>query len=126
MCDYWHYVLLFPMVHGQIQGIISFQEYSQRSIFSLFSIYVQKASSAFNPQLIGVLLFHLNKMLDMLILQTQFLPKSSLYGPLSQEGDPIILEDSTTRILLKNVTDPVVTGVVLAAYGHVRITQLFG
>ena len=59
----------------------------------------------------------------MLRLQTQFLPKSSLYGPLSQEGDPIILEDSTTRILLKNVTDPVVTGVVLAVYGHVWISD---
>ena len=31
------------------------------------------------------------------------------------------MEDSTTRILLKNFPDPVVTGVVLAAYGQVGL-----
>lgn len=31
------------------------------------------------------------------------------------------MEDSTTRILLKNFPDPIATGVVLAAYGQVGL-----
>ncbi|CBK22713.2 uncharacterized protein [Blastocystis hominis] len=78
--------------------------YKDLSLFK--SILNEKVSSAFNPQLIG----------------TQFLPKNSLHGPLSQEGDPIILEDSTTRIMIKDFKDPIVTGVVMAIRGEVRVS----
>ena len=53
------------------------------------------------------------------------MPKSSLQGPLSQETDPVVLEDSTTRVLLKGLQVPMVTGVVCAIRGKVNAISFF-
>ncbi|KAK8830804.1 hypothetical protein WA577_003509 [Blastocystis sp. JDR] len=81
--------------------------YKELSLFK--SILNDKSSSAFNPQLIG----------------TQFLPKSSLQATLSQENDPVVLEDSTTRVLLKGLQAPMVTGVVGAFRGMMNASGDF-
>ena len=88
----------------------SLYRYKELSLFK--SILNEKVSSAFNPQLIGVYLFYFCQ-------QTQFLPKSSAHGPLSQENDPIILEDSTTRVTLKGFPFPITTGVIASIRGSV-------